>query len=72
MERARRSPRPDVAFLWIQFWIGAASLLGVLALLNAPPVLGLRQALEQYFAGEGFIYGFESVTDLLPYCSRTA
>jgi spermidine synthase len=63
-ERARRSPRPDVAFLWIQFWIGAASLLGVLALLNAPPLFGLRQALEQYFAGEGFIYGFERVTDL--------
>jgi predicted membrane-bound spermidine synthase len=63
-ERARRAQRPDVAFLWIQFWIGAASLLGVLALLNAPPVFGLKQALSQYFAGEGFIYGFESVTDL--------
>jgi predicted membrane-bound spermidine synthase len=62
--RARRSPRPDVAFLWIQFFIGAASLLGVLALLNPPAWFGLRQALEQYFAGEGFIYGFERVTDL--------
>ena len=63
-ERARRAARPDAAFLWIQFWIGAASLIGVLALLNAPPLFGLRQALAQYFAGEGFIYGFESVTDL--------
>ncbi len=63
-ERARRSARPDATFLWIQFWIGAASLIGVLALLNAPPLFGLRQSLEQYFAGEGFIYGFESVTDL--------
>jgi predicted membrane-bound spermidine synthase len=63
-ERARRAVRPDAAFLWIQFWIGAASLIGVLALLNAPPLLGLRQSLEQYFRGEGFIYGFESVTDL--------
>jgi spermidine synthase len=63
-ERARRSMRPDAAFLWVQFWIGAASLIGVLALLNAPPILGLRQSLAQYFAGEGFIYGFESVTDL--------
>jgi predicted membrane-bound spermidine synthase len=63
-ERARRSARPDAAFLWIQFWIGAASLIGVLALLNAPPLFGLRQSLEQYFRGEGFIYGFESVTDL--------
>ena len=36
----------------------------MLALLNAPPLFGLRQSLEQYFAGEGFIYGFESVTDL--------
>ena len=33
-------------------------------LLNVPPLFGLREALEQYFAGEGFIYGFESVTDL--------
>ncbi len=63
-ERARRAARPDATFLWIQFWIGAASLLGVLALLNAPPLFGLKQSLAQYFAGEGFIYGFESVTDL--------
>jgi spermidine synthase len=63
-ERARRSPSPDNTFLWIQFWIGAASLLGVLLLLNMPPVFGLRAALDQYFAGEGFIYGFENVTDL--------
>lgn len=62
--RARRALRPDLAFLWTQFWIGATSLLGVLLLLNAPPLFGLRDALEQYFAGEGFIYGFESVTDL--------
>jgi len=63
-ERARRSARPDVAFLWIQFWIGAASLLGVLVLTNVLPAIGLRQSLQQYFAGEGFIYGFESVTNL--------
>ncbi|HET7607733.1 MAG TPA: fused MFS/spermidine synthase, partial [Gammaproteobacteria bacterium] len=63
-ERARRSARPDAAFLWIQFWIGVTSLVGVIALLNAPPLFGLRQSLEQYFRGEGFIYGFESVTDL--------
>jgi spermidine synthase len=62
-ERARRAPRPDITFLWIQFWIGVASLLGVVALLNVPPVLGLRESLDQYFRGEGFIYGFESVTD---------
>ncbi len=63
-ERARRTARPDVSFLWIQFWIGVSSLLGVLVLLNVPPLFGLRQSLEQYFRGEGFIYGFESVTDL--------
>src|SRR6202008_2593751 len=40
--RARHAARPDVAFLWTQFWIGAASLLGVLVLLNVPPVFGLR------------------------------
>jgi spermidine synthase len=62
--RARRTARPDVAFLWTQFWIGAASVLGVLLLLNAPPLFGVRAALEHYFAGEGFIYGFERVTDL--------
>ena len=63
-ERARRATRPDVAFLWIQFFIGAASLLGVLVLMELLPAIGLRRNLEQYFAGEGFIYGFESVTDL--------
>src|SRR6185503_7408255 len=63
-ERARRAARPDTAFLWVQFWIGAASLLGVIVLLNPPPLFGLKQSLEQYFRGEGFIYGFESVTDL--------
>ncbi len=63
-ERARRAARPDIAFLWIQFWIGVASLLGVLVLMNVLPLLGLRQSLAQYFAGEGFIYGFENVTDL--------
>lgn len=63
-ERARRAARPDVAFLWIQFWIGAASLLGVLVLMEVLPLLGLERSLEQYFAGEGFIYGFENVTDL--------
>ena len=62
--RARRAARPDAAFLWIQFWIGAASLLGVLVLMEVLPLVGLRQSLEQYFAGEGFIYGFEGVTDL--------
>jgi spermidine synthase len=62
--RAGPTPRPDVAFLWIQFFIGTASLAGVLLLVNAPPIFGLREALERYFGGEGFIYGFESVTDL--------
>lgn len=63
-ERARRAARPDLKFLWIQFWIGAASLLGVLVLTDLLPLTGLRQSLTQYFAGEGFIYGFEGVTDL--------
>ena len=63
-ERARRSPRPDTTFLWIQFWIGAASLLGVLLLLNMPSVFGIREGLEQYFRGEGYIYGLELPTDL--------
>jgi predicted membrane-bound spermidine synthase len=63
-ERARRAERPDVKFLGIQFWIGVASLLGVLVLLNPPPAFGLRESLEHYFRGEGFIYGFESVTGL--------
>ena len=63
-ERARRAARPDTAFLWVQFWIGATSLLGVIALLNPLPLFGLEQSLDQYFRGEGFIYGFESVTDL--------
>ena len=52
-ERARRCARPDVAFLWIQFWIGAASLLGVLVLLNAPPLFGLRQSARAVLRGRG-------------------
>jgi hypothetical protein len=55
--RAQRAAAPDVTFLWIQFWIGASSLLGVILLLNMPPVLGIREALQSYFAGEGYIYG---------------
>jgi predicted membrane-bound spermidine synthase len=63
-ERARRAPYPGTTFVWIQFWIGVASLLGVLILLNTPDVFGIRRGLEQYFAGEGYIYGFEVPNDL--------
>lgn len=62
-ERARRSRSPDTTFLWIQFSIGAASLIGVLVLMNAPPLWGIRQGLARYFAGEGYIYGVLTPTD---------
>ncbi len=44
-------------FLWIQFWIGATTLLGVLALMNAPQLWGIRGLIDQYLAGEGYLYG---------------
>ena len=52
-ERARRSPRPDATFLWIQFWIGAASLLGVLLLLNMPSLFGIRDGARAVLQGRG-------------------
>jgi predicted membrane-bound spermidine synthase len=61
--RAERSASPDLTFLWIQFWIGATSLLGVLALMNVPSLFGIRGLLDAYFAGEGYTYGLEMPSD---------
>ena len=61
--RAERSSSPDLTFLWIQFWIGATSLLGVLALLNVPSLFGMRSVLDAYFVGEGYTYGLETPSD---------
>jgi spermidine synthase len=53
--RAQRSPAPDVAFLWIQFWIGATTLLGVLALV-APQLLE-SGTIESFLRSDGYLYG---------------
>jgi spermidine synthase len=63
-KRARAARAPDVVFLWIQFWIGAASLAGVLLLMNVPQLWGLRGVLEEYFAGEGYKFGIRMPSDL--------
>jgi spermidine synthase len=62
--RARRTASPDTTFLWTQFWIGVTSLGGVIVLMNVPPLWGLREALELYFTGEGYIYGLQVPTNL--------
>ena len=61
--RAQRSLSPDVTFLWIQFWIGVSSLLGVLALMHGPELFGMRRLLEGYFVGEGYTYGLLMPSD---------
>lgn len=54
---ARRVERPDRWFLWLQFGVGVASLLGVLVLMNLPSAFGMRRVVESYFATEGFLHG---------------
>jgi spermidine synthase len=57
---ARRAPlasRPDRTFLWLQFGVGLASVLGVLALFHAPPVFGIRKMVVAYFASTGYADG---------------
>jgi len=54
---ARRAPltsRPDRTFLWLQFGVGLASVLGVVALFYAPPVFGIRKMMVSYFASSGY------------------
>ena len=57
--RAPRSPDPGSTFLWLQLWIGVSSLLGLIALVNVPPVWGMRRLLEDYFATDGYAVGLE-------------
>lgn len=57
---ARRAPlasRPDRTFLWLQFGVGLASVLGVVALFHAPPVFGIRKMIVAYFASTGYADG---------------
>lgn len=57
---ARRAPlaiRPDRTFLWLQFGVGLASVLGVLALVHPPPIFGIQKMLVSYFATDGYADG---------------
>lgn len=54
---AGRAVRPDRWFLWLQFGVGAASLLGMLALLHPPEALGIREFVARYYTTGGFMHG---------------
>jgi predicted membrane-bound spermidine synthase len=63
---ARRAPlasRPDRTFLWLQFGVGLASVLGVLALVYAPPIFGIRKMIVAYFATDGYADGLRWPTN---------
>jgi spermidine synthase len=55
--RAGRAERPDRWFLWLQFWVGASSLAGMLVLLHPPRAFGIESFVTQYFKTLGFMPG---------------
>ncbi|HYO14232.1 MAG TPA: fused MFS/spermidine synthase [Thermoanaerobaculia bacterium] len=55
--RAGRVERPDLWFLWLQFWVGASSLLGMLVLLHPPHALGIADFVTHYYKTLGFMPG---------------
>ena len=55
--RAGRAARPDLWFLWLQFGVGASSLLGMLALLHPPAAFGIEDFVTRYFQSGGFMHG---------------
>jgi predicted membrane-bound spermidine synthase len=57
---ARRAPlaeRPDRTFLWLQFGVGLASVIGVVLLVNAPATFGIRKMITAYFNTDGYADG---------------
>jgi spermidine synthase len=54
---AGRAERPDRGFLWLQFWAGASSLLGILVLLHPPRALGIADFVANYYRSVGFMPG---------------
>ena len=55
--RAGRVSRPDRWFLWLQFWVGASSLIGMLVLLHPPRAFGIADFVTQYYRTLGFMAG---------------
>ena len=55
--RAGRVERPDRWFLWLQFGVGASSLLGMLVLLHPPHAFGFADFVTQYFRTLGYMSG---------------
>ncbi len=64
--RSGRVERPDRWFLWLQFGVGASSLLGMLVLLHPPRAFGFADFVTQYFRTLGYMsgeYGIHSAAD---------
>lgn len=59
--RAGRAERPDRWFLWIQFGVGASSLLGMLALFHPPDAFGIQEFVTRYYTTGGFMHGGYSI-----------
>jgi spermidine synthase len=52
-----RIARPDRAFLWLQYGVGATTLMGVLAFLRPPHAFGIRAFIMHYYTTAGFMHG---------------
>lgn len=55
--RAGRVERPGLWFLWLQFGVGAGSLLGMLALLHPPRAFGFASFVTNYYRTLGYMSG---------------
>jgi hypothetical protein len=55
--RAGRTVRPDLWFLWLQFGVGASSLLGMLVLLHPPRAFGFADFVTNYYRTLGYMSG---------------
>ncbi|MDQ4068468.1 MAG: fused MFS/spermidine synthase, partial [Actinomycetota bacterium] len=63
-----RTSRPDRWFLGIQFCVGVAALVGLLALVELPKRLGVYGPFESHFAVDGYNVGgyrFDSAREIL-------
>jgi spermidine synthase len=54
----RRTRRPDLWFLWVQFAVGVTALLGVILLVRGVPHSPFADTAAEHFAGEGLAVGF--------------
>ncbi|HEX6901389.1 MAG TPA: fused MFS/spermidine synthase [Thermoanaerobaculia bacterium] len=55
--RAGKAERPDRWFLWLQYGVGASTLLGILVLLHPPDAFGIKAFVHQYYTTGGFMHG---------------